>query len=136
MTWFLPTLAYVLAVGSLGVTAKLALRTLAWPDLILWTGAGYIVVATVLIILGRTDVRYVEGTAWAMLSGALAITGLIMLSVALGRGQASTVTAVSAAYPAVTLVLAAAFLSEGLSVARGVGVGLVIGGVVVLTTST
>lgn len=136
MTWLLPTLAYILAVGSLGVTAKLALRTLAWPDLILWTGAGYIAVAIVLLLLGRTEVRYAEGTAWAMLSGALAITGLIMLSVALGRGQASTVTAVSAAYPAVTLLLAVAFLAEGLSVARAVGVGLVICGVIVLTTAT
>jgi transporter family protein len=133
MAWFAPTLAYIAAVGALGVTAKLALRTLSWPDIVLWTGVGYIAVAAVLLAVGRTELRVVHDTPWAMLSGALAITGLVMLSVALGRGQASTVTAVSAGYPAVTLVLAAAFLAEGVSVARAAGVGLVICGVVVLT---
>lgn len=135
MTWLLPTLVYILAVGALGVTGKLALRTLSWPDLILWTGAGYIAVAAVLLALGRTEVRFVEGTAWAALSGALAIGGLIMLYLALGAGKAGTVVAVSAAYPVVTLLLAAAFLAEGVTVGRAVGAGLVILGVVVLTLS-
>ena len=135
MSWLLPTLGYILAVGALGVTGKLALRTLSWPDLILWTGVGYIVVATVLLGLGRTEVRLAEGWAWAALSGSLAITGLVMLYLALGTGKASTVAAVTAAYPVVTLLLAAAFLSEAVTVGRAVGVGLVVVGVVVLTLS-
>ncbi len=135
MGWLLPTLGYILAVGALGVTGKLALRTLSWPDLILWTGVGYIVVATVLLAMGRTEVRLAEGWGWAALSGALAITGLVMLYLALGTGKASTVAAVTAAYPVVTLLLAAAFLSEAVTVGRAVGVGLVVVGVVVLTLS-
>ena len=135
MSWLLPTLGYILAVGALGVTGKLALRTLSWPDLILWTGVGYIVVATVLLALGRTEVRLAEGSGWAAVSGALAITGLVMLYLALGTGKASTVAAVTAAYPVVTLLLAAAFLSEAVTVGRAVGVGLVVVGVVVLTLS-
>ena len=135
MAWLLPALGYILAVGALGVTGKVALRTLSWPDLILWTGAGYIVVATVLLALGRTEVRFVEGSGWAALSGALAIGGLIMLYLALGSGKVGTVVAVTAAYPVVTLVLAAAFLAEALTVGRAVGAGLVVAGVVVLTLS-
>jgi drug/metabolite transporter (DMT)-like permease len=42
---------------------------------------------------------------------------------------------VSAAYPAVTLVLAAIFLSEGLTVGRSAGALLVIAGVIVITLS-
>lgn len=133
MAWLPPILAYIAAIGSLGITAKLALRTLSWPDLILWTGVGYIIVAAVLLALGRTELRIVGDTTWAMLTGALAITGLIMLSVALGRGQAATVSAVSAAYPAVTVVLAAVFLAERLSAGRVTGTALVVVGVVVLT---
>lgn len=133
MAWLVPTLIYVLAVGALGVTGKLALRTLDWPDLILWTGAGYIVVASVLLLLGRTALRVTTGTGWAMASGALAITGLIVLYLALGSGEAGKVISISAAYPAVTLVLAAIFLSESLTVGRAVGTALIISGVVVVT---
>jgi uncharacterized membrane protein len=133
VSWIVPTVGYVLAVGALGVTGKLALRDLSWPDLILWTGAGYICVATVLLALGRTQLQLVDGTPWAMLSGVIAISALIMLYVALGTGNAGTVSAISAAYPVVTLPLAAAFLSEALTVGRAVGAGLVVTGVVILT---
>jgi bacterial/archaeal transporter family protein len=66
-------------------------------------------------------------------SAVLAISGLIMLYVALGSGDATKVVTVSAAYPAATLLLAAAFLSEPITIARLAGLGLVIGGVVVMT---
>jgi transporter family protein len=133
--WLLPTIVYVLTVGALGITGKLALRTLNWPDLILWTGTGYILVAGVLLAIGQTSVRFVTNTPWAMASGALAIGGLISLYLALGTGEAGKVVTVSAAYPAVTLVLAALFLSEGLTVGRSAGALLVIAGVVVITLS-
>ena len=58
-----------------------------------------------------------------------------MLYLALGQGKASTVAAVTAAYPVVTLIQAAAFLAEALTVGRAVGVGLVVVGVIVLTLS-
>jgi transporter family protein len=131
--WIVPTLYYVLAVGALGIFGKVALRTLQWPDLILWTGIGYVVVAGVLLALGRTRVAFVPGTFWAVCAGVSAISGLVALYLALGRGQVGPVTAISAAYPVVTVVLAAAFLAEGLTVARGLGVALVTLGVVVLT---
>lgn len=133
MSWLVPTLAYIAGVGALGITGKLALRHLDWPDLILWTGVGYIAVAALLLGLGRTQLQLVAGTPWAIASAALAITSLIMLYLALEAGKASTVTAISAAYPAVTLVLAAAFLSEGLTIGSVAGAGLVVVGVVVLT---
>ncbi|MCW3066414.1 MAG: EamA family transporter [Solirubrobacterales bacterium] len=135
MAWLAPTLYYVLSVGALGVTGKLALRHLHWPDLILWSGLGYVVVASFLLITGHTSIRVTAGSWWAMLSAALAISGLIALYVALGHGDATKVSAISAAYPAVTLLLAAATLSEALTVARVAGVALVVLGVIVLTVA-
>jgi uncharacterized membrane protein len=135
MAWLAPTLYYVLSVGALGVTGKLALRHLHWPDLILWSGLGYVVVASFLLITGHTSIRVTAGSWWAMLSAALAISGLIALYVALGHGDATKVSAISAAYPAVTLLLAAATLSEALTVARVAGVALVVVGVIVLTVA-
>jgi transporter family protein len=133
MAWLLPTLYYVVAVGALGVTGKLALRTLDWPDLILWTGAGYIVVASLLLAIGQTQLRFTHDTGWAIASGALAISGLIALYLALGSGDAGKVISITAAYPAVTLVLAAAFLSEAITIGRALGTMLIIAGVVTVT---
>ena len=133
MAWLLPTLYYVVAVGALGVTGKLALRTLDWPDLILWTGAGYIVVASFLLAIGQTSLRVSHDTGCAIASGALAISSLIALYLALGHGDAGKVISITAAYPAVTLVLAAAFLSEALTIGRVAGTVLIIAGVVIVT---
>lgn len=133
MAWFAPTMFYLLAVGGLGVTAKLALGDLRWHDLILWSGIGYVVTAGLLLALGQTSVRFVSGTPWAILSGVLAITGLIALYLALGSGEVSKVVSISAAYPVVTLVLAAAFLGEDISIAKSVGCLLVVAGVVTIT---
>jgi bacterial/archaeal transporter family protein len=133
--WLIPTLTYVALIGGLGVTSKLALRSLTWHDLILWTTVGYVLVSVVMLLGGLTDARVVSGTWWAILSGALAIGGLVALYVALGTGEAGKVIPVSAAYPAVTLLLSALVLSESVSLARCAGLALVVGGVVVLTSA-
>jgi transporter family protein len=133
--WLVPTFVYVLAVGSLGVTSKLALRTLPWQTLVMWTGIGYLAVTGLLLGLGQAKLNFVHDTPWAMLSGAMAIGGLVSLYLALNTGEASKVVTVSAAYPAVTVVLAALTLSESVSLARVGGLCLVVGGVIVLTVA-
>ena len=135
MGWLVPTAYYVVAVGALGITSKLALRTLPWQDLILWSGLGYVAVAVVLVASGQASLRLTVDGGWAAASAALAITSLVALYVALNTGRASVVVPVTAAYPAVTLILAAAFLDERITLAKAGGVALVIGGVVLLTVA-
>lgn len=65
----------------------------------------------------------------------LAVGALILLYAALSSGEASKVVPVTAAYPALTLVLSALFLSENVSPARIVGMLLVVSGVVLLTSA-
>jgi bacterial/archaeal transporter family protein len=132
--WLIPTLGYILVLGSLGVTSKLALRTLSWQDLLLWTTVGYIITSIFLLALNQADFHWESNVWWAILSAVLAISALILLYVALGTGEASKVIPVSAAYPAVTLILSAITLSEHVSLARVGGVLLVVAGVVVLTS--
>jgi transporter family protein len=136
MAWLIPSALYVLMVGGLGITGKLALGTLRWPDLVLWTGVGYVVVAAILLVRGQTAIQYTTGTLWAIASGALAIGGLVTLYLALGAGEAGRVTAISAAYPAVTLLLGALFLSEPLTLGRVIGAGLIMAGVVTVSLSS
>jgi transporter family protein len=131
--WMIPTLVYVLCLGVFGITGKLALQNLEWPDLILWSGLGYIVVVGVLLATGETELRIVTGTGWAVVSAGVAITALIALYLALGAGEAGKVTAISASYPVITLFLASVVLSEPASLVRWAGAGLVVGGVILLT---
>jgi len=134
-SWLVPTLGYVLAVGALGVSSKLALRTMTWQGLIVWMGAGYAIVLVVLLALGDLTLVLVGDTWWAIASASLAVGGLVVLYIALGTGEASKVVPVSAAYPMVTVVLSALALSESLTVARVGGMALVVGGVVLVTTA-
>jgi bacterial/archaeal transporter family protein len=133
--WLVPTIVYVLAVGGLGVTAKLALRSLGWQDLAVWTGIGYVVFSAALLVRGDASLQWGGDTFWAMASAAIAIGGLVALYTALGAGEASKVIPISAAYPLVTLVLSAAVLAERISLARSAGACLVIAGVVILSTT-
>jgi transporter family protein len=133
--WLVPTVAFILATGALGVTSKLALRTLAWQDLVLWVGIAYMVGAAVVVARGHASLRPVRGTPWAIGSAAIAICAIIALYLALSIGDVSKVVPVAAAYPAVTLILSAMVLSERLSIARVGGMCLVVAGVVVLTAA-
>lgn len=132
--WLVPTLGYAIALGSAGVTSKLALRSLSWQGLVLLITPVYIACAIVFAALGDVQIGGGINLFWGIVSSVLMVAALILLYVALGSGDAAKVASVGAAYPAVTLVLAAIFLSEALTVGRILGVALVIGGVVVLTS--
>ncbi len=40
--WILPAIAYAVILGAGGVTAKLALRTITWEQLVLWVPIAYV----------------------------------------------------------------------------------------------
>jgi transporter family protein len=134
-SWLAPTLAYVVGLGALGVTSKLALRTLSWQELLAWTAVAYVLITAVVLLAGRGGIQLEANTWWAALSALIVVGSLILLYVALGNGEASKIIPISAAYPAVTLVLAGVFLSESISLIKVGGLLAVLGGVVLLTVA-
>lgn len=134
-TWLLPTAVYVLAIGALGVVSKTALYSMAWQGLVVWMGIGYAVLVVVLLLTGDLALTLNADTWWAIASAVLVIAGLVLLYLALGAGDANKVVPVSAAYPAVTLLLSVVALSESLTVPRLAGMLLVVGGVSILTAA-
>ena len=130
--WIVPTLLYVLLLGASGVTARLALRTVSWQQMVLWVPIVYAVAA---VALAATGTRFPlgRGGGWSLATALCAAGALIFLFVALTHGEASTVVPVSSAYPIVTLAGAAIFLSERITLVRGAGTVLVITGVFLLT---
>ena len=54
--WIAPAIAYVVLLGAGGVTAKLALRTITWQQLVLWVPIAYLVVSARALVLRGHDI--------------------------------------------------------------------------------
>jgi len=131
--WIPPTVAYIVLLGAAGVTAKLALRTIAWEQLVLWVPLLYLVFAAAFVIFKGTTFPLGAGGAWAAATAVCASSALVLFLYALTKGPASQVTPASSAYPVVTVVGSALFLSEKLTLVRGLGTALVVAGVVIIS---
>jgi uncharacterized membrane protein len=131
--WIAPTLGYILLLGAAGVTAKLALRTIGWQQLVLWVPLLYLVFAVVFVVANGTTFPLGAGGAWAAATAFCASSALVLFLYALTKGPASQVTPASSAYPIVTVIGSALFLSEKVTLIRGVGTALVVAGVVLLS---
>lgn len=129
----LPTAAFVIANGLLGLTTKLALRSVEWQELVMWSALAYGVAALVLLAVGRGSLRWVSDTPWAIVSGILPVIGLAMFFLAINNAEVSRVVPITSAYPLVTVLLALLFLNEAFTVPRGLGILLVVCGVALLS---
>jgi drug/metabolite transporter (DMT)-like permease len=131
--WIPPTIAYIVILGAGGVTAKLALRTISWEQLVLWVPIAYIVFSAIFVIFDGTRFPVGVGGAWAAATAFAASSALILFFYALTKGPASQVTPATSAYPVVTVIGSALFLGEKITLIRGVGTALVVVGVVLLS---
>lgn len=132
-SWLVPSLAYVLVVGMLGITTKLALEDLHWTELVLWASVSYVAIAMAMVVLGGQRLELVPDARWGALSGAFAATALITLFLALNSGDVSRVIPITSSYPVVTLALAAIVLGERVTSKRVLATILVIAGVILLS---
>lgn len=132
-SWVLPTLGYIVLLGAAGVTSKLALRTISWEQLVLWVPVAYIVFSIALAAGRGARFPLGVGGAWAALTGICAAASLILLFVALTRGDASQIVPAGSAYPVITLIGSALFLSESITTMRIAGTALVVAGVILIS---
>lgn len=131
--WVLPTIGYIVILGAGGVTAKLALRTITWEQLVLWVPVAYIFFSLLLLIVRGTTFPLGVGGGWAAVTAFAAASSLILFFYALTKGPASQVTPATSAYPIVTVIGSALFLGEKITLVRGIGTALVVLGVVLLS---
>jgi transporter family protein len=131
--WILPTLGYVLVLGAGGVTAKLALRTITWEQLVVLAPVAYIFFSLVFVLFRGTSFPLGVGGGWAALTALATSSAIVLFFYALTKGPASQVVPVTSAYPVVTLIGSTLFLAEKITLVRGVGAALVVAGVVLLS---
>jgi bacterial/archaeal transporter family protein len=129
--WLAPSIGYVIILGLLGVTTKVALDDMRWSGLFIWVSIAYAVVA-VTFVAGGARPRLSRNSIFAAVSGFFASLGLLLLFVALEQGDAGQVVPVTAAYPMVTAAVAAVVLRERMTPARVIGTLMVVLGVVVI----
>jgi uncharacterized membrane protein len=130
--WIPPTIGYIVILGAAGVTAKLALRTISWQQLVLWVPVAYVVFSAIFVIFQGSRFPLGTGGAWAAVTAFAASSALILFFYALTKGPASQVTPATSAYPVVTVIGSALFLGEKVTLIRGLGTALVVAGVVLL----
>jgi uncharacterized membrane protein len=135
--WVLPAIGYILALGVMGITSKIAVQRVGWQELVLWTAAVYVGVATFLIATGQIrTVHWGYGSLMAAVSGGLAASGLILFFIVVKEANVSRAVPFMASYPVVTIILAFLVLSERLTLVQAAGAGLVVAGLVVLSSQS
>lgn len=133
--WFLASLGFMFGTGVVGITTKLALRHVGWPVLVVATTIFYLSLIAVLAVKGSLRFPQAMGS-WVLFvaaTGALVAGTFPLLATALERADASKVVPITAAYPMVTVILAALLLSEPLTITRIAGVVAITVGVVLVS---
>lgn len=131
--WAAPAAGYLVFTGIVGVTAKLALRHMEWPQMLVWATIAYMAVAALVVATGHGGLQLGESATFALATGLCAALGLVCAFLALRHAEVSVVVPVMSAYPIVTVLLSALVLSEPVTASKGVGVALVIGGIILLS---
>lgn len=130
--WIWPALGYVFVTGAIGITAKLFIRQGGtWAELVLWTAIIYALTAGILAARGAR--LHVDIATFAVASGILAVSGLVLYFTAVETGQVGKAVAFMSSFPIVTLVLSVIILAERVSVAQVLGVALVLVGLVLVS---
>lgn len=131
--WLPFTVGFVVAVGIEGILIKLALRDLRWTAIFFWTTVSYPVPLFALWVLGDLEFQFPAfASAQAAVAGVCASIGLILLNLALSRGDALLVIPFTSAYPVVTVILAIPLLGERLTQVRALGLASVVVGLMLL----
>ncbi len=133
--WFWFSLICILCWGGWALLAKIGSREIpAQPMQFLFT-LGSVPVAVVLIILRRFHLeKNVKGITYGLLNGVLSgIGGLALFAAYHTNGNTSVITAASALYPMITVLLAVIFLKEKLNKTQILGLGFAAAAIVIFS---
>ena len=123
--WRLPAFGVFLAWGLWSFLPKLTVRYIDPRSAAIFEALGALIVALGLLFVMQMRVQaHPAGIALAMLTGVLGLLGALCFLIAVDCGPVSLVTVLSALYPVLTVLLAAAFLGETITLRQGCGMAL------------
>jgi uncharacterized membrane protein len=135
-SWLFSSMVTWLLFGFWGFFGKLASRTVTWQNLVILSNIGWFTILPLVMVIFRQYLKFEANQInyyWAILSGIAGSAGMIFFYIALTRGEASRVVAITAAYPLVVVVLAVIFLREPVTTLKIIGVILTMVGVYFLS---
>ncbi len=105
--------------------------------MVFWTTAVYLTVSVILVATRQIRTIHLGyGSLMAVISGALAASGLILFFFVVRQANVSRAVPFMASYPVVTIALASLVFSERLTLVQALGVALVLAGLVILSSQS
>ncbi|MDH5525041.1 MAG: EamA family transporter [Desulfobulbaceae bacterium] len=121
--WMAASLLALIIYGFWGFFPKLAVQYISPPSALIYEIAGAMLVGLIALLLVRfqPDV-HPKGILFAMLTGITGMIGTLFYFYAASRGKISVVVSMSALYPVITIILAAIFLREPITIKQIFGI--------------
>lgn len=121
-SWFFLSLGAVAIWGVWGLFGKLASASIDGRSVFFYQLlTGLAVVLLLALVTGFRPATNPRGVFWAVLTGLASAGGQILFFIALSRGKASVIVAMTAFYPVVTVLLAFLVLRESITLYQGLG---------------
>ena len=123
--WILPATVTIISWGLFGFVPKITTRYISPTSAIVYGSLAGVPVALIIMAVMRFHIETEpRGVILAGITGVFGIFGALGFVVAVTRGPVSLISAFTALYPALTILLAMVFLGETLVARQWVGVGM------------
>jgi transporter family protein len=120
--------------GFWGFFGKLAAVHIDWKQSATFFAIGLVIPAFVLYLYDRPAVNIMNVGSWyAIVSGIVALLGLVAMYAAFQKAEASLVVTITALYPLFTILLSTCLLKERITMSEGLGMFLAVVGIVLMT---
>lgn len=133
--WIIFSLLTLLFWGLWAFFPRFAVAYINPRSMVVYQTVGQIVaVAALLLFMGWNVEWHPLGGFYAALTGVFGVTGFYFYSLAIQKGNASVVTAITALYPMVAVVLFFLIFREVVTMKQGIGIAMALGAVVLLSS--
>lgn len=125
----MPTL-YLIAISIIGwgvgsIFYKIANHSIHPIMVSAITTAVYLIITPIVFSLSNFDKTVTTSGVLAIVGGAILMgSGSLAYYFALGKGNAGEITTITALYPVLTLIISCAFLGEGITIRKAIGIFL------------
>lgn len=134
MNWMTCTLSATALYGVWGVLSKLASDRMGTKSLFIYDCLVFFVGGLVVLYMNGFKIETSPtGILYSVLYGASGMVATFLFIIAVSKGKASLVTAITAVYPCVTIILAMIIFKEAITMKQVLGIALSISGVALIT---
>jgi len=132
--WFSAALLSLIIYGFWGFFPKLAVTYISPQSALVYEVAGAILIGLlILVLIDFHPDTHPTGILFGMLTGVAGMLGTLFFFAAASKGKISVVVSMTALYPVITILLAAAFLREPITAKQLLGIGFALFAIVLLS---